>query len=317
MRGEDLVNVFAVQLGKARVTPAVASNAPPLRRYDQELLSGITPRIDGDRFSAGVASERGLLDYFVLDDAVLLYDQPQIHILPIRGALPSFPYARNWTLDRPLEISENDGSITITSRGHYPELIGTYTTTLTPKGDLTISYDFQYEGPEIHAIEIGFELGVPVWMDRLAWKRTGEWTWYPEDHIGALSGNVQAHTGRPAFVIPTWPYAEDDSPMGSNDFRSTKRNITEASVRDSAGRGWAIHSDGSQHLRVSMESDRVAIYVNDWYGGSTAPLGEYGANYGDGKVLHNGEHIHSTLRLSAIKGQAEKNAAGADAQKLQ
>ena len=275
------------------------------------MLSGITPRIDGDGFSAGVGSERGLLDYFVLNNAVMLYDQPQIHILPIRGSLPSFPNPRTWTLDRPVDISENDGNITITSQGHYPELVGSYTTTLNPNGDLTVSYDFQYDGPETHAVEIGFELGVPVWMDRLAWKRTGEWTWYPADHIAALlSGNgMQAHTGRPPFVtFSTWPYSEDDSPMGSNDFRSTKRNITEASVRDAAGRGWAIHSDGTQSLRVSVESDRVAIFVNDWYGGSTAPLGEYVTNYGDGKILHAGDHIHSTLRLSLMKGQAKKDA---------
>lgn len=313
MHGEDEVNVFAVQIGKAPVSPMPPSNAHPLRRTDQELLSGITPRIDGDGFSAGVGSERGLLDYFVLNNAVTLYDQPQIHILPIRGALPSFPYPRNWTLDRPVDISENDGSITITSQGHYPDLVGTYTTTLTPNGDLTISYDFQYDGPELHTIEMGFEFGVPVWMDRLSWKRTGEWTWYPEDHIAALSGDIQAHTGKPAFVIPTWPYSEDDSPMGSNDFRSTKRNITEASIRDSAGRGWAIHSDGSQHLRVSVESDRVAVYVNDWYGGSTAPLGEYVSNYGDGKVLHSGQHIRSTLRLSLIGRQTEKNTSAQEA----
>jgi hypothetical protein len=290
---------------------------PPLLRSDQELLSGITPRIDGDGFSAGIARERGLLDYFVVNNAVALYDQPQIHILPIRGSLPSFPNPRTWTLDRPVDISENDGSITITAQGHYPELVGTYKTTLNPNGDLTISYDFQYDGPEVHAIEIGFELGVPVWMDRLAWKRTGEWTWYPEDHISALSGDVQAHTGKPAFVIPTWPYAEDDSPMGSNDFRSTKRNIREASVRDAAGRGWTIHSDGNQNLRVSVESDRVAVYVNDWYGGSTAPLGEYVSNYGDGKVLHTGQQIHSTLRLSLIKGQEGKDSSVAGTRNTQ
>src|ERR1019366_4724199 len=109
-----LVNAFAIELGKPTASPVVASNAPPLRRSDQELLSGITPRIDGNGFSAGIGSERGLLDYFVLDNTVMLYDQPQIHILPIRGALPSFPYARNWTLDRPVDISENDGSMTIT-----------------------------------------------------------------------------------------------------------------------------------------------------------------------------------------------------------
>ncbi len=311
LKGRDEVNVFAVQIGEAPSTPASASNAPPLQRHEQELLSGITPRITGNGFSAGVASSRGLLDYVVVNNGVTLFDQPQIHILPIRGELQPFPKPLNWTLDQPDDISEHDGSITITSHGHYPELVGTYVTTIAPAGDVTVSYDFQYEGPETRAIEIGWHFGMPVWMDHLTWQRTGEWTWYPADHIGALSGDVHAHTGKPPFVIPTWPYSEDDAPMGSNDFRSTKRNITQASIRDSDGNGWTIHSDGRQHLRVSQETERMEVYVNDWYGGSTAPLHEYGANYDEGKVLHTGEHIRSTLRLSVAKGAPDSAPAAA------
>lgn len=297
------VNVFTVQLGKPPAPPTIASAVPPLQRHDQDPPSHNMPRIAGDGFFAGVSSERGLLGYFVVHNAITLYDQPQIHVLPIRGEAQAFPRPLNWTLDRPIDISEHNGSFTITAEGHYPDLVGSYQTTITPAGDVTVSYDFQYAGPEMHAIEIGWHLGVPVWMDHLTWQRTGEWTWYPADHIGALSGDVLAHSGMPPFVIPTWPYAEDDSPMGSNDFRSTKRNITRASLRDSAGHGWMIHSDGSQHLRASVGSDRVSIYVNDWYGGSTAPIGEYVTNYGDGKVLHTWDHIRSTLRLSIIKGE--------------
>ena len=113
MRGEDLVNVFAVELGKPVPVSAPAPNVHPLRRYDQQLLSGITPRIDGDGFSAGVASERGLLDYFLVSDAVTLYDQPQIHILPdSRRCCHRFPIAETGRLTGRLEISEHDGSIT-------------------------------------------------------------------------------------------------------------------------------------------------------------------------------------------------------------
>jgi hypothetical protein len=88
--------------------------------------------------------------------------------------------------------------------------------------------------------------------------------------------------------------------MGSNLYRSTKRNILSATVKDSAGHGWVIHSDGSQHLRASVGTDRISVYVSDFYGGSTADMGEYVANYGDGKMLHTGDRIRSTLRLSRL-----------------
>jgi beta-galactosidase len=188
----------------------------------------------------------------------------------------------------------------MTSQGHYANLIGTYRTVVTAGGDVTVSYDFSYAGPDVLAKEIGFQFDVPLALDHLSWQRKGQWTWYPADHIGALSGDVQAHSGRPAFTVPTWPYGEDDSPMGSNAYRSTKLNILSATVKDASGRGWTIHSDGSQHLRAAVGNDRISVYVSDWYGGSTADMGEYVDNYGDGKMLHTGDRIHSTLRLSRI-----------------
>ena len=114
------------------------------------------------------------------------------------------------------------------------------------------------------------------------------------------------HSTRPSFVQPTWPYEEDDAPMGSNAYRSTKRNILSASVKDPSGDGWTIQSDGSQSLRASVESDRIAVYVNDWYGGSPAGIGEFIENYGRGKMLRTGERLHSTIHLQLLKGGASQ-----------
>jgi hypothetical protein len=299
--GDRLVNAFTVQLG----TPVVTASAPPsassknaaLRVYKQELLSGITPRIEGDGFSLGVSGERGLLQYAVTKGDTVLYDQPQIHILPTRGSSPAFPEAITWSLDHPVDISSSGESVTITAQGHYPNLVGRYRTVLTSNGDVTVACDFEYTGPQIDAREVGFRFEVPLRLDRLSWVRKGELSWYPEGHIGALTGEVQPHSDRPAFVTPTWPYEQDDAPMGSNAYRSTKRNILTATVREPSGEGWTIQSDGSQHLRAAIESDRIAVYVNDWYGGSPAEIGEYVENYGRGKMLRTGDRIHSTVHL--------------------
>src|SRR5215469_3544594 len=299
--GDRLVNVFAVQLGDAPTKPSSPQNATALRLRSQDLLSGISSLIEGDGFTLGVTGELGLLRYAVADADNMLYGQPQIHIVPIHYS-PAFPTSSSWSLDRPVDISQNGGVISITAQGHYPNLVGSYNTVVTPEGDVTISYDFEYTGPQIDAQEVGFRFEVPSRLDRLGWTRKGDWTWYPAGHIDAITGDVRAHSDKPAFTKPDWPYAEDDSPMGSNAFRSTKRDILSAELKEESGHGWQIQSDGSQSLRAAIESDRIAVYVNDWYGGTPAQIGEYLENYGPGKLLRTGEHISSTVHLQLLRG---------------
>jgi beta-galactosidase len=301
--GNRLVNAFTVAVGEAQPNPPAPQSAASVRLHSQEQLSGVSSLIEGDAFSLGVTGERGLLRYAVVQAENVLYNQPQVHIFPMHDA-PAFPRGSTWTLDRPIDISQNDGEVTIAAQGHYPNLVGTYSTVINPGGDVIISYDFEYTGPQIDAQEIGFRFEVPSRLDHLSWTRKGDWTWYPEDHIDALTGDVPAYSGKPSFVEPDWPYADDDSPMGSNGFRSTKRNIIRAELKDESGRGWRIQSDGSQSLRAAIESDRIAVYVNDWYGGTPAEIGEYLENYGPGKLLRTGEHLSSTIHLHFLSGSS-------------
>ena len=53
LRGNELVDLESIQLGEIQPVKTASVKAGPLRRHDQELLSGVTPRIDGDDFSLG------------------------------------------------------------------------------------------------------------------------------------------------------------------------------------------------------------------------------------------------------------------------
>lgn len=302
--GGRLVNAFGIQLGDPPTPLIQVDSQHALRVVKQSLLSGITPRIEGDGFAFGVSGERGLLQYATTNLTNVLYDQPQIHILPMHHP-PALPERIAWTLDRPIETTEDEDSVSITAQGHYPDLVGTYRTTITPTGEVTLRCDFEYTGPEFDAQEVGWRFEIPASFDRLTWKRRGPWTWYPADHISALTGDVRAHSGKPSFVIPAWPYSDDDSPMGSNDFRSTKRNFISGQILDPSGLGWRIESDGTQHLRAAVETDRVAVYVNDWFGGSPAQAGEWLQNYGSGKHIATGTRISSTIHLRLISGVSD------------
>jgi len=104
---------------------------------------------------------------------------------------------------------------------------------------------------------------------------------------------------RPALFYLLW-LLQDDSPMGTNDFRSTKRNIDHAAITSSDGTGLYIESNGEQHLRASVESDRIAVFLNDWFGGTASQADEWVQNYGAGRVVKPHDRLQGVLRLRLL-----------------
>ncbi|MCL6544316.1 MAG: hypothetical protein K6T61_03745 [Bryobacteraceae bacterium] len=122
-------------------------------------------------------------------------------------------------------------------------------------------------------------------VDRLAWRRKGLWSAYPEDHIGRNAG-VARREGRGGQQRygekPSWPWAEDEKEFilfgrndaggrGTMDFRSTKENIFWASaiLRGSEKRLQAV-SDGKDAVRMEVEPaaegrGRVRFIINNEY----------------------------------------------------
>jgi hypothetical protein len=146
--------------------------------------------------------------------------------------------------------------------------------------------DGHYTGTDLRAREVGLQFGVPLWCDKLQWRRRGEWTVYPADHIGRNEGITMAHADGPQRVPPAQPFALDDTPLGTNDFRSTKRNFVFASLIDNDGYGIGVEAIGSQHLRAMVDTDLIEVNVNDWFGGVAATAwGEWWQNYGSGREL--------------------------------
>lgn len=101
--------------------------------------------------------------------------------------------------------------------------------------------------------------------DTLSWKRRNLWTVYPEDHIGRLTGTAKAFRdpSRKAddllTVMPTWPFAQDQTFSGTADFRSTKRCILRATI-GSAKAALHLAGGGARHVRVAVEGDGVRFW---------------------------------------------------------
>ena len=98
-------------------------------------------------------------------------------------------------------------------------------------GLLRCSFDFTWSGATVDPRQIGVVFDLPRAVDNLSWQRRGQFSYYSETDIGRNAGfDVQpnpCHTffgfsGDACGYSPATLWADDTTPAGSNDFRSTR-----------------------------------------------------------------------------------------------
>jgi len=285
--GGRLVAPFRIRLGIPLPATSKDQSFHPVRYLHESLwLEGPLERFLGDNFEITFDASSGLIRRALVNGRSVIYGMPKLHVLPIEETRDEFPKLESWRLLRPLTIRRIGDTYELIEVGTYRDFAGELRFRISPTGTLTIDYDFTYTGSDLRARETGLQFGVPLWCDRLEWKRIGEWSVYPDDHIGRNAGFARAHSDRIQLVPPTQSYALDDTPLGTNDFRSTKRNFIFASLTDRDGYGVGMQAVGSQHLRATVAPDIIEVNVNDWFGGVAAVAwGEWWQNYGQGREL--------------------------------
>lgn len=283
----QLVMPHRMQLGTAPpLTTPVPRNGSLRYLHEPYWLGGPLERFIGDNFEIAFDGANGRIRRALIDGHSVLYGTPKLHVLPIEATVEEFPLLETWRLTKPVDIRPVHDGYEVVETGSYRDFAGELRFLVTPRAGLHVSYDFRYHGTDTRAREVGLQLGVPLWCDKLEWHRRGEWTVYPDDHIGRNDGLAMAHAAAPQTVPPKQPFALDDTPMGTNDFRSTKRNFVYASLTDKDGYGIGIEAIGKQHLRASVGDDLIDVNVNDWFGGVAAVAwGEWWQNYGTGREL--------------------------------
>lgn len=88
-----------------------------------------------------------------------------------------------------------------------------YTMDVEPNGTTDVKYQLDWTSAKADAWEFGLNFDLPATYDHLGWYRNAQWTIYPPDHIGAVTGRVDG---------------KDVS------FRSSKRNTVWATMTDAA-----------------------------------------------------------------------------------
>ena len=141
-------------------------------------------------------------------------------------------------------------------KGNYgKDFDGGFEIRMDDAGDAEFRYEFNYNGPDMWVREIGLDFELPLAFDKLSWDRNAEYSYYPADHIGRPLGEAVAHPAVPQTVpAGDRPFGLDDHPLGSNDFRSTKRHIYTASLTEQGRAG--RRSDFRRHAARPRDRGR-------------------------------------------------------------
>jgi hypothetical protein len=285
--------------------------------------------IKGDRFTWAFDRKTGQIKNAEIDGHHVLIGGPLLTVLSFGGGKcePTYsddtpPFNNTCTNWQSGEVTANqtDDGVEIQVKGQYKEATGTYTMLIKNSGQLTASYSFTYqqkpkptehmwntepEPPRYRQMGIVFDL--PKTCDTLTWTRNAQWTVYPEDHIGRAEGQAKAFRDNKWPTIkphtePPWPWYLDSNALGTNDFRSTKRNILWTSLKNANGYGILVHSNGRQSTRSYMDGDRIRLLVA---GHSTG--GRDGTSFGhlgeEQKQLEKGTKLEDRTLLEFITPQ--------------
>jgi beta-galactosidase len=296
-----LVDRERIRIETTLESKRAARAARPLEiRAEEKLLEGDLAVIRGGDFEIAFENDGSAIRRFNVQGRPLLYETPIPHILPIAPSDSEIPSPWTWQAVRPIAVTRESENILVTTSIRYLDVKGNLLYRVMPAGDLVLTYDLKYSGPDLHAREIGIRLGIPPWMSILYWERKGEWSAYPEDHIGRNLGQAQIHSSVARTVPPAGAFSQDDAPVGTNDFRSTKRYFTRAVLAGPDGYGLSILSDGRQHVRAIAKPDYIAVHVCDWFGGTASKAQEWYLNYGKGRLLKTGDLLSGTVHLKPV-----------------
>jgi len=262
-----LVTVAAITLGKRERhrLPEPSAGAPSL------VDEGGTIRIEGDGFTLVVDGATGeLLDGSVSALAAL----PSLHLTrfdfgDLAGAT-AIPYEvlpkRETRKVESVTAAPTEGGVLLTVRERFEGFAGETRWLIDRAGVGRVAYDYTYSGPELAAREIGARMLLRRECQSLNWRRWSEWGTYPADSISRVEGTASAHRepgGGPDAegTPPHWPWALDETDLGTTDFRSVKLNVFRATLRAPNGRGVALDADADAHVRACLTSGGVWVHL--------------------------------------------------------
>ncbi len=309
-----MVDVWQVAIGS---DPRAAPPAPSHKPGPVELVEKADAiAIRGPGFSATVNAKTGMLHATGENGKPSLTAGPELLLLALNkdqcggtqmsGKEKDIPIwsdcCHDWTAAS-VKAKKTAAGVEVQVEGAYAEAAGSYTLLFGEDRIVTVHYAFHVsEQGQCEPRQIGLVFTAPADCDTLSWRRKAFWSSYPDDHIGRPQGTAAAFAKDVPLsglagprTQPTWSWSLDGNKYGSNDFRSTKLNIFEASLRSAGGNGLRVLSDASQHMRTWVDGDQVRLLVADYASEGAAPF--FNEHVTPRRHLHAEDVVEGTVRL--------------------
>jgi len=307
-------DVWNVPLGAdPRIAPPVPTNQSAPVKLEKTAGAFV---ICGLRFTATVNAKTGLIQATGGNGKPSMLTGPELLLLPLNGDncggvqmsgsekdVAAFTDACHDWKAASVTAQETDSGVEVRMEGAYSEAKGTYRLSFGNDGIVTVKYAFTViEKGKCDPRQIGLVFGLPADCQTLSWRRKAHWSAYPPDHIGRPQGVATAFvSGAPLSglagprVQPNWSWSVDGNKYGTNDFRSTKMNILEASLYSAGGNGVRVLSDGSQHVRSWLDGAAVRLLVADYTNEGAPPF--FSEHVTPHRPLNPGATVEGIVRL--------------------
>jgi len=229
--------------------------------------------IEGRGFSLVLDRETGDFDAANPRHRAPIATFPSLHVTrhdfgdlePKKSQYAEFPDARTRFVES-VTVTEVNQGLELTVKDHYDHFAGAVRWLLDKNGVGKINYDYTYAGDNLDSREIGVKALLPAAYDEVKWRRWSEWGRFPKNSICRTEGAARARReekwpDQPANVKPAWPWSQDQTELGTADFRSIKFCIYEASLSALDGSGIQVHANADAHFRACLAHQGVNMYI--------------------------------------------------------
>jgi hypothetical protein len=288
--------LLRVVKGSHEITSATLSLGPRAESPLPEAQSG-APKwnddcrritIEGHGFSLVLDRTTGDFDAANPMHKAALLTFPSLHVTrhdfgdlnPKKPPFAEFPDARTRVVES-VNVAEVGRGLELTVKDHYKDFAGAVRWLIDSDGAGQISFDYTYSGDHLDSREVGVKAQLSAEYDQIDWRRWSEWGKFPRDCICRTEGTARAHRDKkwphqPANVKPLWPWSQDETELGTADFRSIKFNIYEASLMAPNHSGVKVQANADAHFRACLAKNGVTMHIL-----TQCPLAEVTLRHGD------------------------------------